>query len=86
MAINFGSGPSLKDASPWLRNTAERHARILRVTEINSVIEGLPPFTDETRAMIAAKLSAIDSDLAPQPIELSPASAGSSEQTPGSQQ
>lgn len=59
MAIDFGSGPSLKDASPRLRNDAERHARILRVTECNSVIEGLPPFSDETRARIAAELKAI---------------------------
>ncbi len=59
MPIDFGSGPSLKDASPWLQNDKERHARILQVTECDSVIEGLPPFRGETRARIAAELSAI---------------------------
>ena len=59
MPIDFGSGPSLKDASPWLRNDAERHARILRVTECDSVIEGLPPFREDTRARIAVELTAI---------------------------
>lgn len=51
-----GSGPSLIDASPWLRDPAERHRRILDVAERNSVIEGLPPFTDETREKIRAEL------------------------------
>ena len=83
MALDFGSGPTLKDASPWLRDTAERHARILRVTEINSVIEGLPPFTDETRARIAAELAAIASSLPPALPESLPTSADSSGQTPG---
>jgi len=38
---------------------AERHARILCVAERNSVIAGLPPFTPEIRAQIAAELSAM---------------------------
>jgi hypothetical protein len=59
MTIDFGSGPSLKDAYARLRNDSERHARILRVAECNSIIEGLPPFSDETRACIAAELKAI---------------------------
>lgn len=54
-----GSGPSLIDTSPWLRDPAERHRRILDVTERNSVIEGLPPFTDETREKIRAELESL---------------------------
>lgn len=76
--MNFGTGASLKDVSPWLRDQAERHARILRVTECNSVIEGLPSFDDDTRARIAAELSAIAADLSPEPSESPPASADSS--------
>ncbi len=57
MTINFGTGPALKDASPWLQNEAERLRRILDVTERNSVIEGLPPLQEETRRRILAELT-----------------------------
>lgn len=40
---DFGKGPTLEQASAWLRDEAERIDRILDVTERNSVIEGLPP-------------------------------------------
>lgn len=56
---NFGEGPTLKDACPWLQDTAERHRRILDVTERNSVIEGLPPFQPETRQRILDQLQQI---------------------------
>ena len=56
-----GSGPSLIDSSPWLRDRAERHRRILDVAERNSVIEGLPPFTDQTREKIRAELESLSS-------------------------
>ena len=56
-----GSGPTLIDSSPWLRDSAERHRRILDVTERNSVIEGLPPFTDETRRKILEELQVLSS-------------------------
>ena len=59
MAINFGSGPILKVASPWLRDDARRHEDILDVTERNSVIEGLPPFAEETRRQLREKLEAM---------------------------
>jgi hypothetical protein len=59
MTPDFGSGAPLKDASPWLQDDAVRHARILQVTECNSVIEGLPPFQDDSRERIAAELAAI---------------------------
>jgi hypothetical protein len=58
--VNFGKGPSLKDFCPWLRDDAERLRRILDVTERDSVIEGLPPFDDETRRRIAEQITAID--------------------------
>ncbi len=61
MAINFGNGPTLKDSCSWLHDDAERHAQILRVTERNSVIEGLPRFQEETRRRIAAQLAVIAS-------------------------
>lgn len=57
-----GSGPSLIDTSPWLRDPAERHRRILDVAERNSVIEGLPPFTDETREKIRRDLESVNAD------------------------
>ena len=58
---NFGTGPTLKESSPWLREDKARRARILEVTERNSVIEGLPPFQEETRQRILAQLEAIAS-------------------------
>ena len=63
---HFGTGPTLAESSPWLKNPEERHRRILDVTERNSVIEGLPPFTAETRERIAAQLRDVTSP-APEP-------------------
>jgi hypothetical protein len=71
MTINFGTGPVLKDACPWLRNDAERHAQILRVTECNSVIEGLPRFSPETRQRLLEQLSAIASSPSSAPSDTS---------------
>ena len=51
----FGTGPTLRDSCPWLLDESERHARILEVTERNSVIEGLPPFQEETRQRILSQ-------------------------------
>lgn len=59
MTIEFGQGPTLKDACPWLRDEAARHERILDVTERNSVIEGLPPFQEETRRRLMARLQGL---------------------------
>lgn len=54
---HFGKGPTLKEASAELRDTPSRIERILTVTEINSVAEGLPPFREETRDRIRERLS-----------------------------
>ena len=54
---DFGKGPTLKEASPWLRDNDARIEQILTVTEINSVVEGLPPFQAETRERIRQRLS-----------------------------
>ena len=54
---DFGTGSTLKDASPWLRDNDARIEQILTVTEINSVIEGLPSFQDETRERIRRRLT-----------------------------
>jgi hypothetical protein len=78
MAIRFGTGPTLKEACSWLKDDAERHARILRVAECNSVIEGLPPFQEETRRRLAEQLAAIASSPQQVPNELPSSSAGSS--------
>jgi hypothetical protein len=56
-----GNGPSLIDATPWLRDPAERHRRILDVVERDSVIEGLPRFTAQTRAEILDRLQQLAS-------------------------
>jgi hypothetical protein len=65
---NFGKGPTLKDASPRLRDDQARIERILTVTEINSVAEGLPPFDEATRARLRAELTRL-AGLAPGPTE-----------------
>lgn len=54
-----GKGPTLKESCRWLRDDAERRRRILDVIERNSVIEGLPPLREETRARILAELEAM---------------------------
>lgn len=51
-----GTGPTLREACPWLLDDAQRHAQILEVAERNSVIEGLPPFSDEVRRRILEQL------------------------------
>jgi len=57
--IDFGKGPTLKEACPWLRDDEARIELILTVTEINSVTEGLLPFDDETRGRIRERLRAL---------------------------
>ena len=57
---DFGKGPTLETANPWLCDEAERIARILDVTERNSVIEGLPPFSDEMRRKLRDELTGAD--------------------------
>lgn len=54
---DFGKGPTLEEANPWLRDEAERVERILDVTERNSVIEGLPPFSKELRRKLREELT-----------------------------
>ncbi|MFH1264650.1 MAG: hypothetical protein ABIK89_02930 [Planctomycetota bacterium] len=58
--IDFGKGPALEKANPWLRDEVERIERILDVTERNSVIEGLPPFSEEMRRRLREELAAPD--------------------------
>jgi hypothetical protein len=55
--VDFGKGPTLAQANPWLRDEAERIERILDVAERNSVIEGLPPFSEEMRERLRKELS-----------------------------
>jgi hypothetical protein len=55
---DFGKGPTLAETNPWLRDEAERIDRILDVTERDSVIEGLPPFSGETRERLRKELTA----------------------------
>ena len=56
--MNFGNGPTLTQANPWLRDETERIKRILDVTERNSVAEGLPPLTEEMRDRLRKELRA----------------------------
>ena len=58
---DFGKGPTLKEASSHLRDEHVRIERILTVTETDSVIEGLPPFREETREWIRASLTQLSS-------------------------
>jgi hypothetical protein len=66
---DFGKGPTLKDSCPWLQDDATRRERILEVSERDSVIEGLPPFQEETRRRILRSLEAMSD-----PIEIGPQS------------
>ena len=59
MPLQLGVGPTLIDACPWLRDEKARHERILDVAERNSVIEGLPPFQEETRRRLMAELQVL---------------------------
>jgi hypothetical protein len=52
----FGDGPTLEQGCAWLRDEEERVERILDVVERNSVIEGLPPFQEETRRRLKERL------------------------------
>lgn len=54
------TSPTLIEASPFVRDPAERNRRILDVTERNSVIEGLPALTEATRSRIMDRLRAMD--------------------------
>lgn len=56
---NLGTGPTLREANPWLQDDAIRRERILDVTERNSVIEGLPPLQEETRLLIIQRMQAV---------------------------
>ncbi len=47
--MTFGTGTPLRQFSSHLRDPQVRHERILNCVERNSVIEGLPRFTDKTR-------------------------------------
>ena len=65
---DFGKGPTLAEANPWLQDEAQRIERILDVTERNSVIEGLPPLSAETRRRLREELMAAAAP-APMPRE-----------------
>lgn len=54
--VNFGKGPTLREAFDWLQDDSVRRREILDVAERNSVIEGLAPFTEETRRRLLAQL------------------------------
>ena len=66
--MKFGTGLTLREANPWLRDDESRRARILDVTERNSVIEGLPPMSEEIRRQILKQLVSID-ERGPEPGE-----------------
>ena len=55
---SFGNGPTLKEANPYLRDDKSRIERILKVAEINSVMEGLPPFDEALRERLRRALTA----------------------------
>jgi hypothetical protein len=59
MGVNFGTGRPLTELVSSLRNPEQRIAMILDVTERNSVIEGLPPFTEEFRRQLRDELRAM---------------------------
>jgi hypothetical protein len=62
MSIDFGTGVPLNETLPELRDPLSRQEIILDVVERNSVIEGLPPFTTETRERIRRQLAATSAE------------------------
>lgn len=65
-----GTGPTLRDASPYLRDDAECIARIIDVSERNSMIEGLPAFDESLRQSIRRELEVLFSGSAKAPRPL----------------
>jgi hypothetical protein len=63
-----GTGPTLREASPYLRDDAECIARILDVAERDSMMEGLPPFDEALRKAIRHDLETIFSGSTPPPL------------------
>ncbi len=57
--MTFGKGTILRQLSPKLRNAAIRQKIILDRAERNSVIEGLPPFTQQTTKECLKELAAL---------------------------
>jgi coenzyme F420-reducing hydrogenase gamma subunit len=53
---DIGKGVILKDAFPQFRNDESRIEQILTVAETDSVIEGLPPFDEDTRNRLRQQL------------------------------
>lgn len=53
---SFGKGLILKEAFSQLRDDESRIERILIVAERDSVMEGLPPFDEETRDRLRQQL------------------------------
>jgi len=47
--VTFGTGTPLRQFSPHLQNAEKRHQIILDRVERNSVIEGLPRFTEQSK-------------------------------------
>jgi hypothetical protein len=48
--------PTLAESNPWICSADARHKRFLDVAERNSVIEGLPAFSDEFRAELLSEI------------------------------
>ncbi|QDT38385.1 hypothetical protein Pan189_27780 [Stratiformator vulcanicus] len=59
--IAFGNGRPLKEVLPALIDDERRHQLILEVVERNSVIEGLPPMSEEVRSQILNNLRRLSS-------------------------
>jgi hypothetical protein len=54
---NFGKGPTLEQASPYLQERAAGTERILEAAERDSVIEGLPLFPEDFRQRLREELN-----------------------------
>jgi len=56
---HFGSGPTLRQSCKYLRDPNIRWQRILDASERNSIIEGLPPFTEEMEKKLLVEFKTI---------------------------
>lgn len=61
--MDFGTGIPLRQFSRHLRNDAVRHEMILNCVERNSVIEGLPRFTKESRTECLREIRKVSKQL-----------------------
>ena len=65
-----GTGRSVREICPWLADPTQRHNMILNVVERDSVIEGLPPFSEDFREELLQQLRRLSGEVTSAPSEV----------------